>query len=130
MKVKSDVILEGYPSRQLLNLITNRWTPIVLYCLGQGKKRYSELQRQLPGVSKKMLTQTLRGLEHDGILTRKVFPVVPPHVDYELTRLGQVFLEPVALLCTWANGHKADLNSVLKNRLRTQPQTKPPRQPS
>jgi DNA-binding HxlR family transcriptional regulator len=116
MQAKSDIILENYPSRQVLDLIADKWRPIVLYILGQGTKRYSDLQRQLPGVSKKMLTQTLRRLEQDGLLTRKAFPVVPPRVEYDLTRLGQTFLEPVAALCAWANNHKAELNTVRKNR--------------
>src|SRR5882762_7352324 len=116
MRAKSDIILESYPSRQVLDLIADKWTPIVLYILGQGTKRYSDLQRQLPGVSKKMLTQTLRRLEQDGLLTRKVFAVVPPRVEYNLTHLGQTFLEPVAALCAWANSHKAELNAVRKNR--------------
>lgn len=116
MHAKSDVILESYPSRQVLDLIADKWRPIVLYILGQGTKRYSDLQRQLPGVSKKMLTQTLRRLEQDGLLTRKVFQVVPPRVEYNLTLLGQTFLEPVAALCAWANSHKAELNVVRRNR--------------
>ena len=116
MHAKSDVIAESYPSRLDLDLIADEWRPIVLYILGQGTKRYSNLQRQLPGVSKKMLTQTLRRLEQDGLLTRKVFPVVPPRVEYNLTRLGQTFLEPVAALCAWANNHKTELNVVRRNR--------------
>jgi DNA-binding HxlR family transcriptional regulator len=116
MKAKSDIILESYPSRLVLDLIADKWRPIVLYILGQGTRRYSDLQRQLPGVSKKMLTQTLRRLEQDGLLTRKVFPIVPPRVEYTLTRLGQTFLEPVAALCTWANNHKAALTAVRNNR--------------
>ena len=118
MHAKSDIILESYPSRLVLDLIADKWRPIVLYILGQGTKRYSDLQRQLPGVSKKMLTQTLRRLEQDGLLTRKVYPVVPPRVEYNLTHLGQTFLEPVAALCAWANNHKAELNAVRKNRLK------------
>ena len=116
MHAKSDIILESYPSRLVLDLIADKWRPIVLYILGQGTKRYSDLQRQLPGVSKKMLTQTLRRLEQDGLLTRKVYPVVPPRVEYNLTHLGRTFLEPVAALCAWANNHKAELNAVRKNR--------------
>jgi DNA-binding HxlR family transcriptional regulator len=116
MQTTSDIILESYPSRQVLDLIADKWTPIVLYILGQGTKRYSNLQRQLPGVSKKMLTQTLRRLESDGMVSRKIFPVVPPRVEYDLTRLGRTFLEPVAALCAWANNHKKELNALRKNR--------------
>src|SRR6266404_8594593 len=96
---------EGYPSRRLLDLIGDKWTPIIVYILGQGTKRYSELQRHLPDVSKKMLTQTLRALERDGLLKRTVYAEVPPKVEYELTPLGKSFLEPVMTLCRWASGH-------------------------
>jgi DNA-binding HxlR family transcriptional regulator len=74
---------EGYPSRRLLELIGDKWTPIIVYILGQGTKRYGELRRHLPDVSKKMLTQTLRALERDGLLKRKVYAEVPPRVDYQ-----------------------------------------------
>src|SRR6266478_7665244 len=92
---------QDYPSRRLLDRIGDKWTPIVLYILGQGTKRYGEMQRHLPDVSKKMLTQTLRRLEEDGLLTRTVFAEVPPRVEYDLTPLGRVFLEPVTSLCAW-----------------------------
>ena len=94
---------EDYPSRRLLDLIGDKWTPIIVYVLGQGTKRYGELQRHLPDVSKKMLTQTLRALERDGLLSRKVYAEVPPRVDYDLTPLGRAFLEPVTALCRWAH---------------------------
>ena len=107
---------EDYPSRRLLGLIGDKWTPIVLYILGQGTKRYGELQRHLPDVSKKMLTQTLRALEQGGLLRRTVYAEVPPRVEYDLTDLGRVFLEPVTALCQWASGHRADLEAVQRNR--------------
>src|SRR5207253_7450410 len=90
---------EGYPSRRLLELIGDKWTPIIVFILGQGTKRYGEMQRHLPGVSKKMLTQTLRALERNGLLNRKVYAEVLPRVDYSLTPLGKKFLEPVTSLC-------------------------------
>ena len=80
---------ESYPTRRLLELIGDKWTPIIVYILGQGTKRYGELRRHLPDVSKKMLTQTLRALERDGLLKRKVYAEVPPRVDYDLTPLGR-----------------------------------------
>src|SRR5260370_42368535 len=86
---------EGYPSRRLLELIGDKWTPIIVYILGQGTKRYGELRRHLPDVSKKMLTQTLRALGRDGQLKRKEYAEVPPRADYDLPPLGRVFLEPV-----------------------------------
>src|SRR6266403_5625212 len=107
---------ENYPTRRLLELIGDKWTPIILYILGQGTKRYGEIQRHLPDVSKKMLTQTLRALERDGLLTRKVYAEVPPKVEYDLTPLGCAFLEPVAQLCQWATGHSHDLDAVEANR--------------
>ena len=96
---------ENYPTRRLLELIGDKWTPIVLYILGGGTKRYGELQRHLPDVSKKMLTQTLRALETVGLLRRTVYAEVPPRVEYDLTPLGRVFLEPVTELCRWATDH-------------------------
>ena len=112
---------EDYPSRRLLCLIGDKWTPIVLYVLGQGTKRYGQLQRHLPDVSKKMLTQTLRALEHGGLLRRTVYAEVPPRVEYDLTELGRVFLKPVTALCKWANGHRAELEAVQKNRKKRRP---------
>src|SRR5471032_1947308 len=103
---------EDYPTRRLLELIGDKWTPILVFILGQGTKRYGEMQRQLPDVSKKMLTQTLRALERDGLLKRKVYAVVPPRVDYTLTPLGRAFLEPVTSLCAWAQAHQAELDAV------------------
>src|SRR5258708_40215273 len=109
MTDKITVYNEDYPSRRLLDLIGDKWTPIVLYILGQGTKRYGQMQRHLPDVSKKMLTQTLRRLEEDGLLTRKVFAEVPPKVEYDLTPLGRVFLEPVTSLCAGAQARQGDL---------------------
>jgi len=107
---------ESYPTRRLLELIGDKWTPIIVYILGQGTKRYGELRRHLPDVSKKMLTQTLRALERDGLLKRKVYAVVPPRVDYDLTPLGRVFLGPVTSLCAWAQAHKSDLEAAHAKR--------------
>jgi DNA-binding HxlR family transcriptional regulator len=103
---------ENYPSRRLLDVIGDKWKPIVLIILGYGVKRYGELQRQLPDVSKKMLTQTLRVLEGDGLLKRTVYAEVPPRVEYELTPLGRTFLEPVMSLCRWASSHTDDLDAL------------------
>ena len=97
-------------------MIGDKWTPIIVYVLGQGTKRYGELRRHLPDVSKKMLTQTLRALERDGLLRRKVYAEVPPRVDYDLTPLGRVFLEPVTALCAWAQAHQGDLEAAHAKR--------------
>jgi DNA-binding HxlR family transcriptional regulator len=110
------VYSDDYPSLQLLELIGDKWTPIVLYVLGGGTKRYGELQRHLPDVSKKMLTQTLRALEEAGLLRRTVYAEVPPRVEYDLTGLGRSFLEPVTALCRWATNHPDELAAVRSNQ--------------
>lgn len=107
---------ENYPSRRLLDLIGDKWKPIVLFILGQGMRRHGQLRRQLPDVSNKMLTQTLRRLEDDGLLTRTVYAEVPPRVEYNLTDLGRVFLGPVADLCRWAEQHRSEMDTVAANR--------------
>lgn len=110
---------ENYPTRRLLDVIGDKWKPIVLIILGKGTRRYGELQRCLPDVSKKMLTQTLRALEGDGLLKRTVYAEVPPRVEYELTPLGRSFLEPVMSLCLWAVDHTDNLLAVLAFREKT-----------
>src|ERR1700694_5618818 len=107
---------EGYPTRPLLELIGDKWTPIIVYILGQGTKRYGELRRHLPDVSKKMLTPPLREVERDGLRKRKVYAAVPPRVDYDLTPLGRAFLEPVTSLCAWAQAHRGDLEAAHAKR--------------
>lgn len=78
-KLEPELILDrDCPVRQVINIVGDKWTLPVLYVLKQGTKRYSEIQREIPGISKKMLTQTLRRLESDNILKRKIYPVVPP----------------------------------------------------
>ena len=116
MNQKLKIYDDEYPARRLLDLVGGRWTPIVLFILGQGTKRYSELQRQLPDVSKKMLTQTLRELEWGGLLTRTVYAQVPPKVEYDLTPLGITFLDPVTQLCKWATSHSKELDEVRKRQ--------------
>ena len=111
-KVAETVYDSRYPARQVLQIIADTWTPIVLFCMRGRTRRFNELQRSIPDVSKKMLTQTLRKLEHRGLLNRLVHPVVPPHVDYSLTPAGTKFAEAVALLCEWAEKNKALLQQV------------------
>ena len=107
-----------YPARRILDLIADKWTPIVLYCLSGGTRRFSELQHQIPDISKKMLIQVLRRLEVDGLVTRTVYPVVPPKTEYALTDLGRRIHEPVALLCAWAIDHRHDIDRIFQNRER------------
>jgi DNA-binding HxlR family transcriptional regulator len=97
------------PSRQALDRIGDRWTILVLGALSDGPRRFTELARRIEGVSQKMLTQTLRGLERDGLVTRTVHASVPPRVDYELTQLGWTLSGPIGALEQWALDHMADV---------------------
>jgi DNA-binding HxlR family transcriptional regulator len=80
-------------------------------CWLKIRKRYAELQREIGGISQKMLTQTLRSLERDGLVQRKVHPVVPPKVEYSLTKLGRTLIEPLHALCRWSEKHLAELQA-------------------
>jgi len=104
------------PLRQMFDLVGGRWTATVLFVIGDGVKRYSDLQRQIPDVTKKMLTQTLRTLEGDALVERTVYPVVPPRTEYRLTPLGLRFLEPVAALAEWAKSHQKDLKPIFARK--------------
>jgi DNA-binding HxlR family transcriptional regulator len=99
-------------ARQVLDLIADKWAVLVIYALTGGTKRYSELQRQIAGVSQKMLTQTLRGLERDGLVERKVYPVVPPMTEYSLTLLGRTLIEPLCAICHWAEEHLPEVEEA------------------
>lgn len=112
-KQEFDAYLATCPSRRLLDLIGNKWVGLVLAGLETGPKRHSELARQIAGVSQKMLTQTLRELERDGLVTRTVFASVPVRVDYELTDLGRDLQSVVRPLKIWAETHMAE---ILVNR--------------
>jgi DNA-binding HxlR family transcriptional regulator len=85
----------------VLGRIGNKWSILVIYLLGPGPMRFNELRRKIGGVSQRMLTLTVRGLERDGFIKRTVFPTIPPRVDYELTALGRSLLEPIQQLGTW-----------------------------
>ena len=86
----------------LLSRIGDKWTVLVVATLGDGPRRFNELRREIPSVSQRMLTLTLRNLERDGIVSRTVTPSIPPRVDYELTALGHSLLKPVTALSDWA----------------------------
>jgi DNA-binding HxlR family transcriptional regulator len=86
----------------LLSRIGDKWTVLVVQTLGEGPKRFNELRREIPSVSQRMLTLTLRNLERDGLVNRTVTPTIPPRVDYELTELGNSLQKPICGLATWA----------------------------
>lgn len=113
-KAAYDAFLAGCPSRQLLARISDKWVALILAALAEPRAlRYSELSRRLAGVSQKMLTQTLRSLERDGLLTRTVTPTVPVTVTYELTELGTSLQEVMCGIKAWAEAH---MDEVLANR--------------
>jgi len=97
-----DVLAEACPTRQVVNRIGDRWSLLVLYALEGGTLRFQELRRAVEGVSQKMLTQTLRLLERDGLVRREVFASVPPRVEYSLTPLGQSLSSRIAGIREWA----------------------------
>ena len=104
-KAEFDAYLAACPSRLLLDRISDKWVTLVICSLEDGPQRFSEVSRRLAGVSQKMLTQTLRTLERDGLVTRTVTASVPLRVDYALTPLGQSLLEPIKHVKAWAERH-------------------------
>jgi DNA-binding HxlR family transcriptional regulator len=112
-KAEYDAFLAQCPSRQLLDRISDKWVTLVLAALDGGPQRYSQLARTIAGVSQKMLTQTLRTLERDGLLTRTVTATVPVTVTYELTDLGRSLQSVIIGLKGWAESH---MDEVLEAR--------------
>ena len=99
-------------SRKVLERIADKWTALIIHVLSNGTKRHNELRREISGVSQKMLTQTLRSLENDGLVNRKIYPVVPPMVEYSLTPLGRSLIEPLEAICIWAEKHLPELEAA------------------
>lgn len=97
------------PAQRVLALIANKWTALVIHSLAPGTRRFGELTRTIGGISQKMLTQTLRALESNGLVSRTVHPVVPPHVDYDLTPLGRTLIPPLRAICRWAEEHESEI---------------------
>ena len=107
------VFSERCPSREVLNHVTSRWGVLLLVALRGGTQRFSTLRRKVGGISEKMLAQTLQTLEHDGFVTRIAHPVVPPHVEYRLTPLGEEVAPMVEALADWV---EARLPQILAAR--------------
>jgi DNA-binding HxlR family transcriptional regulator len=115
MKGEIETHEEDCAPRRVLELFSVKWTSMVLHALHTlhgGTCRTGVLQRSLPGISKKMLTQTLREMERDGLVSRHVFDVVPPRVEYSLTPLGTEFVEPIEMLYQWGKSHAAALDQL------------------
>jgi DNA-binding HxlR family transcriptional regulator len=99
-------------ARQILDRVGDKWSIAVIYELGSGSRRFTELRRAIDGISQRMLTATVRTLERDGLVLRTVHPVVPPRVDYALTPLGQTLLGTVYQLMRWAVEHAGDIHDA------------------
>lgn len=97
---------------EVLSRVGDKWTVLVVSTLGDGPKRFNELRKALGSISQRMLTLTLRALERDGLVTRTVFPTIPPRVDYELTKLGLSLLEPVSELGLWARKNRTAIQDA------------------
>lgn len=98
--------------RDVLHRVGDKWSVLAIATLGAGPKRFTELRRSIEGISQRMLSATMRGLERDGLVTRTVHAVVPPRVDYALTPLGASLLEPVQALARWAAEHRVEIQGA------------------
>ena len=110
--VQPNVLSQSCESRQALDRIADKWTCLIVYTLLDGPRRHGELKRMIEGISQKMLTQTLRSMETDGLVKRTVIDVIPPHVEYGLTPLGQTLSDPLVAICQWAMDHLPELQSA------------------
>lgn len=112
------VLSPGCPSRLVLDRIADKWTAIIIQILARGTLRYSALRREIGDISQKMLTQTLRSLERDGLVRRKKHPDASPKVEYTLTPLGRTLIEPLQGLCRWTEKYLPQLEA---NRQQAKP---------
>lgn len=103
---------DGCQLRGVLDRVGDKWSLYAITLLGGGTRRFTDLRRSIDGISQRMLTVTLRGLERDGLVTRTVHPTVPPRVDYALTPLGRTLLDTVSSLVHWANQHLPEIDAA------------------
>lgn len=118
MKLDDDVLDESCKSctaRQALNLIADKWTVLVIDAMANGNKRYSQIHRSIGCITHKMLAQTLRRLERDGLLVRKVYAVVPPKTEYTLTELGEALMAPIHAFFQWGEEHMQTVDQARIN---------------
>jgi DNA-binding HxlR family transcriptional regulator len=112
-----DVLDVSFPTRRILAIVGDKWTTVALYCLSiREHRRFNELHKQIPDISKKMLIQTLRNLERDGLLERTVYQQVPPKTEYRLTDNGHKLREPIVWLCEWGVNNRAFIDGIIKTR--------------
>ncbi len=109
-----DVYAGACPARALLDRIADKWTTLIIGILGsvEGPLRFGDLRHKIAGISQKMLTQTLRDLERDGLVVRRAYPVIPPRVEYSLTPLGRTLEEPMRALSDWAERHMSAVRAA------------------
>jgi DNA-binding HxlR family transcriptional regulator len=107
--VRRNVLSQRHPARYLLERISGKWFSLIIYALGDGPRRHGELLLMIEGLSQKVLTQTLRAIERDGLITRRVMKETPRHVEYELTELGRSLARLQTELCHWAIAHVPDI---------------------
>lgn len=109
----ADAYLAACPSRQILDVLANKWTMLIMGALSGGPMRFGELRRRLDGITQKMLTQTLRTLERDGLVTRTLYPTIPPKVEYAATELGRSVTALLSAIRVWS---EENINAVLDAR--------------
>ena len=97
---------------EVLGRVGDKWSLQVIFALGEGARRFTDLKRGIDGISQRMLTVTLRGLERDGIVTRTMYPVMPPRVDYALTPMGRTLLDAAGTLIRWAHAHLDEIEAA------------------
>jgi DNA-binding HxlR family transcriptional regulator len=107
-----DVMATACPTRQVIGRIGDKWSLLVLYALSTGTKRFSQLRSEVEGISQKMLTQTLRALERDGLVHRHAYPTIPPKVEYKLTPLGHSLEDAIAVVRRWAYTHMDEITTA------------------
>jgi len=105
-------VQQGCPVREVLDRVGDKWSVLVVALLGERVHRFNELHRAIDGISQRMLTLTLRGLERDGLVTRTIYPSVPPRVEYALTALGETLLGPISALARWAEQSRPEVQAA------------------
>ena len=117
---RRDVYARNCPCREVLDLVASKWSALVIGALEGGPMRFGALRRRIEGVTQKMLTQTLRELERDGLLDRTVYPTVPPAVEYALTALGRSVADPLAAIRDWSEQHLDQIKAAREDYDRRQ----------
>ena len=118
MTSDANVYSSACPSRAVLELISGKWTLLIVPLLAKGPERNNELLRKIDGISQKMLSQTLRELETHGLVQRIDHRTVPPHVEYQLTEFGESLARVLAPLCEWGTRHTSEVTAIVQNRKR------------